>query len=110
MAEAGLNKGAGLQPVGDPTEVILRQGAVLAEWVQGLRTQLEQMDVLFESGTAGAVAGLDTGDGALEEHTLVLREETLKGLQYLQKSAREVELHLLNKVGNVYQILGVEKA
>ncbi|WP_329272089.1 hypothetical protein [Streptomyces sp. NBC_01451] len=101
--------GAGQMPVGDPFEVILRQGAVCAEWMTGLRTQLEQLDVLVESGTAGAAKGLDASDGALEEHTLALREETLKSLRYLQNCVREVELHLANKVGNVYQILGVEK-
>ncbi|MFC9505338.1 hypothetical protein [Streptomyces sp. NPDC057002] len=101
--------GAGQQPVGDPFEVILRQGAVCAEWMTGLRTQLEQLDVLIDSGTAGAAEGMDATDGALEEHTLALREEALKTIRYLQAKVREAELHLENKVGNVYQILGVEK-
>ncbi|MEU3979571.1 hypothetical protein AB0F77_05585 [Streptomyces sp. NPDC026672] len=101
--------GAGQMPKGDPFEVILRQGEILAEWTERLRTDLEAMEALFESGTAGPAATMDASDGALEEHTLALRAETLKAFQHLQTKAREVELHLANKVGNVHQILGVEK-
>jgi hypothetical protein len=100
--------GAGQMPVGDPFEVILRQGEVCTKWMTGLRTQLEHLDVLVESGTAGAAEGLDASEGALEEHTLALREETLKAIRHLQVKVREVELHLENKVGNVHQILGVD--
>ncbi|MEW1922331.1 hypothetical protein [Streptomyces sp. NPDC088360] len=92
----------------DPTAMIQRQCEVLTEWVTGLRTQLEQMDFLVTSGTADAAAQLDASDGALEEHTLELRKAVLEGLGSLQVRAREVELHLEDKVGNVHQILGVE--
>lgn len=89
--------------------MIRQQCEVLAEWVTGLRTQVEQMDFLVTSGTAGSAAVLDPSDGALEEHTLELRNAALKGLASLQTRAREVELYLEDRVGNVHQILGIEK-
>lgn len=89
--------------------MIRQQCEVLTEWVTGLRTQLEQMDVLVTSGTADAAGQLDASDGALEEHTLELRNAVLEGLGSLQTRAREVELYLEDRVGNVHQILGIEK-